>query len=86
MRRMSNRAQVLIRGRAYPVVGTICMDQIMVDIGWEEAYNTDEAVLLGEQGDQQITVADLARWAETIPYEILTAINTRVPRIYRDGP
>jgi len=85
MRRMSNRAQVLVRGRRHPVVGTICMDQIMVDIGWEEAYNTDEVVLLGEQEGLEITVADLARWADTIPYEILTAINTRVPRIYRDG-
>ena len=86
MRRMSNRAQVLIRGKKHPVVGMICMDQIMVNIGWNEAYNTDEAVLLGEQGGEEISISDLATWADTIPYEILTAINTRVPRIYRDSP
>lgn len=81
-RRMSGKAHVLIRGRRYPVVGRICMDQVMVDIGWETAYNGDEVVLLGQQGDQRITLAELARWSDTIPYEVLTTINTRVPRAF----
>ena len=81
-RSMSGKAHVLIRGRRYPVVGRICMDQMMVDIGWETAYNGDEVVLIGEQGDERITVEDLAEWAGTIPYEVLTNINTRVPRLY----
>ncbi len=81
-RAMSNKAEVLIRGRRYPQVGRICMDQMMVNIGWETAYNGDEVVLVGEQGAEQITVEDLAAWAGTIPYEVLTNINTRVPRIY----
>lgn len=81
-RRMSGRAEVLIRGKRYPVVGSICMDQIMVDIGWDEVYNGEEVVLLGRQGTETITVEDLARWAETITYEILTSINLRVTRVY----
>ncbi len=85
-RAMSNKAQVLIRGKRYPQVGRICMDQMMVDIGWDSAYNGDEVVLVGCQGEECITVEDLAAWAGTIPYEILTNINTRVPRVYLDGP
>jgi alanine racemase len=81
-RSMSNRAQVLLRGRREPQVGTICMDQMMVDIEWGEGWNGDEVVLIGEQGDARVTVEELAGWAGTIPYEILTAISERVPRIY----
>ncbi len=81
-RSMSNKAQVIIRGRKYRQVGAICMDQLMVNIEWDSAYNGDEVILLGESGDEKITVEDLAEWAGTIPYEILTNINTRVPRVY----
>ena len=83
--RLSNRGRVLIGGRSYPIVGRVCMDQFMVDIGWDSAYNGDEVVLLGASGDEGITAGDIAEWAETIPYEVLTNINTRVPRIYRGG-
>jgi alanine racemase len=79
---MSNRAQVIIRGKKYPQVGTICMDQIMINLEWDSAYNGDEVILLGKSGSERITVEDLAAWAGTIPYEILTNINTRVPRVY----
>lgn len=82
-RAMSNKAKVLIRGEAHPQVGHICMDQTMINIGDGTAYNGDEVVLLGSQGDKSITVEDLATWAGTIPYEILTNINTRVPRRYK---
>jgi alanine racemase len=81
-RSMSGKAQVLIHGKRYPVVGTICMDQFMVNIDQDSAYNEDEVLLIGEGGDAQITVEELAEWAGTIPYEILTNINTRVPRVY----
>mgnify|MGYP000263729835 CR=1 FL=1 len=81
-RRMSHRTSVLIRGRKYPVVGTISMDQIVVNIESDSAYNGDEVILIGEMDDNAVTCEDLAKWAETIPYEILTNINTRVPRIY----
>ena len=81
-RALSNVARVIIRGRKYPVVGRVCMDQIMVNIEWETAYNGDEVVLLGAAGDETITCEDVAGWAGTIPYEVLTNINTRVPRLY----
>ncbi len=82
-RSLSNKASVLIRGRRYPQVGAVCMDQVMVDIEGDSAYNGDAVTLIGEDGAECITVEDLAQWAGTIPYEILTAINTRVPRVYR---
>jgi alanine racemase len=85
-RSMSNRAQVLIRERKYPVVGRISMDQIVVNIEWETSYNDDEVVLIGEMGSERISVENLAHWAGTIPYEILTNINTRVPRVYKGDP
>jgi alanine racemase len=81
-RALSNVAQVMIRGNRYPVVGRVCMDQIMVNLEWETAYNGDEVVLIGADGGQRITCEDLAEWAGTIPYEVLTNINTRVPRVY----
>ena len=81
-RALSNMAQVIIRGKKYPVVGRVCMDQIMVNLEWDSAYNGDEVVLLGEGGRETIACEDLAEWAGTIPYEILTNINTRVPRVY----
>jgi alanine racemase len=81
-RSMSNKAEVIVRGKRYPVVGHISMDQITINIEWDSAYNGDEVSLIGESGDASITVDDLAEWAGTIPYEILTNINTRVPRVY----
>lgn len=83
-RGMSGKAEVIIRGKRYPVVGRICMDQLMVNIGWETAYNNDEVILLGRDpvSGVSITAEELAVWAGTIPYEILTNINTRVSRVY----
>jgi alanine racemase len=81
---MSGQAEVIVRGKRYPVVGRICMDQLMVNIEWDSAYNNDEVILLGRDGDGiVIACEELAAWAGTVPYEILTNINTRVPRIYR---
>ena len=81
-RSLSNKTQVLIRCRKYPQVGSVCMDQMMVNIESDSAYNGDEVTLIGESGSAAITAQDLADWAGTIPYEILTNINTRVPRVY----
>lgn len=78
-RALSNRARVRLRGREYPVVGRVCMDQMMVDIGRDSAYNGDEVVLLGDG----VTAEELATRAGTIAYEVLTNINTRVPRVHR---
>jgi alanine racemase len=81
-RSLSNKTQVFIRGKKYPQVGRICMDQMMVNIETDSAFNGDEVILIGESGGEAISVQDLADWAGTIPYEILTNINTRVPRVY----
>jgi len=81
-RSMSGKARVIIRNNKYPVVGTISMDQIVVNLEDGSAYHGDEVILMGSDGKNNITCEDLAGWAGTIPYEILTNINTRVPRIY----
>lgn len=82
-RALSNKASVLIRGQRYPVVGRVCMDQTMVNLGSGTAYNGDAVTLLGVDGEERIGAQDLGDWAGTIPYEVLTSINTRVPRVYR---
>lgn len=84
-RALSNRGSVLIRGRKIPIAGTVCMDQFMVDVGDGEAYVGDEAVLIGKQGDQEISLMEVAHLCGTIPYEILCLFNERIPRIYSDG-
>ena len=83
-RLLSNRGEVLIRGRRHPVVGRVCMDQFMVDVGPDTDVRVgDEVVIIGAQGDERITANELAARAQTIPYEILTGITSRVPRRYR---
>jgi alanine racemase len=81
-RSMSGKAMVILRGRRYPVIGAISMDQIVVNLESDSAYSDDEVVLIGEMEGESISCEDLAGWAGTIPYEILTNINTRVPRVY----
>lgn len=82
-RALSNKAKVLIRGQQFPVIGRVCMDQTMVNIADQSAFNGDEVTLLGEdQFGNKLTVEDLSEWAETIPYEVLTSIGNRVPRVY----
>ena len=81
-RSMSHKAKVLLNGKLYPVIGNISMDQIVVNIENDSAYNSDVVILLGSDEKKSITAEDLAEWSGTIPYEILTNINTRVPRIY----
>jgi alanine racemase len=81
-RALSNRSEVIIRGKRYPVVGRVCMDQMMVNLEDGTAYNGDEVILLGETAGASITAEDIADWAGTISYEVLTNINTRVPRVY----
>ena len=85
-RALSSRGQVLVRGQRRQLVGSVCMDQFMVDLGPAgTAYNEDEVVLVGSQQGEAIRAEDLARLAGTIPYEILTGLNQRIPREYRGG-
>ena len=82
-RALSSRGEVLLRGHRRPIAGRVCMDQFMVDLGPDgTAYNEDEVVLVGRRDGQAIRVEDIARQAGTIPYEILTGLNERIPRAY----
>lgn len=82
---LSNRADVLVRGRRARVVGTVTMDYIMIDVGHiPEVRVGDEVTLIGRDGDQIITAEELAKLAGTIPYEITCRLGKRVKRIYVD--
>lgn len=82
-RALSNKGDVLIRGQRHPIVGRVCMDQFMVDLGADgTAYNGDDVVLIGEQGGQRISIEDVAQRSDTIAYELLTRLNERIPREY----
>ncbi|MFM7270625.1 MAG: alanine racemase C-terminal domain-containing protein, partial [Actinomycetes bacterium] len=74
--------EVLIGGERYPIAGTVTMDQLLVDVGDAEIVAGDEVVLIGRQGDQEITAADWASRLDTIPDEIVGGIGPRVPREY----
>ncbi len=80
----SNKAEVLVNGQRCRVLGRITMDQTMVDVSHlAQVSPGDEAVLIGNQGEGTITASELAGWCGTIPWEVMTAITHRVPRIYR---
>ena len=82
-RLLSNKAEVLIQGRRYPQVGTICMDQIMVDLGPDSTIGVGEQVtLIGRDGSESIGAGDLAALTGTISYEILCGVADRVARVY----
>jgi len=81
-RLLSGKGEVLLKGKRYPVVGKICMDQCMVDVGDDSISIGDEAVLLGRQGDEFISADELAEKMGTINYEIICMIGGRVPRVY----
>jgi alanine racemase len=79
--------EVLIGGRRHPIAGIVTMDQLMVDLGDADAAAGDDVVLIGRQGDDEITATEWAERLGTISYEIVTGIGARVPRTYRgEGP
>jgi len=81
-RSLTNKGEVLVRGKRVKQVGTVCMDMTMIDVtdvpGVREG---EEVVLMGDQGEERISADDLAGLCDTIPYEIFCAIGTRVPRV-----
>ena len=83
-RAVSNRAQVLIRGRRCPVLGRVTMDQTIVDVtDVPGVASGDEVVLVGRQGAAEISITEFSVWADSIPYESLCSVTKRVPRIYK---
>ena len=86
LRCLTNRGQVLIGGKRAPVVGRVTMDMTMVDVTDLPEINIgDEVVVLGSQGEDNISAEEVAAWADTINYEIFCALSHRVPRYYQDG-
>jgi alanine racemase len=82
-RLFSNKGRVLINGKSYPIVGRVCMDQSMVDLGTETQIAVGDMVtLLGKNGDYEITCDEWAEKLNTITYEITCQINPRVERVY----
>jgi alanine racemase len=84
---LSNKSNVLIHGKRAQLVGRICMDQFVASTdGIPNVNLNDEVVLIGRQGDSEISAEEVASWAETINYEVTTSLLPRVPRIYiRNG-
>ncbi|UCD15549.1 MAG: alanine racemase [Candidatus Omnitrophota bacterium] len=80
---LSNNAKVIIRGKVFKLAGRVCMDHIMVDIGDREDIKAgDEVILIGKEASHKISACDLASWAKTIPYEIVSRLSLKIPRIY----
>jgi alanine racemase len=86
-RALGNRGHVLVGGQPCPVVGRVCMDQFLIDITDVPGIQPGaEAVVLGQQGAARITASDLAADLGTIPWEVLSGLQARIPRIFhRDG-
>lgn len=80
---LSSKSHVLIDGRRHPVVGQVCMDHTVIELGADSpVVRGNEVTLIGRSEDQWITVTQVAKWAGTIPYEIVTRLNSSLPRIY----
>jgi alanine racemase len=83
-RMLSGKAECLLHGKRFPIVGAICMDECMIDAGDEEVKLGDEVVLIGAQGDEYISARELSEKMNTIPYEVTSMITWRVPRVVVD--
>ncbi len=86
-RQLSNKGFVLCRGHRVPVIGTICMDYLMIDLTEIQSQGKvvhvgEEVVLIGRQDEAEITASELAELIGTIPYEVMTHLGSRVPRVY----
>jgi alanine racemase len=82
-RRLSSRGAMLVRGRRAPILGRVCMDLTMIDVGMIDGVTPgDEVVVFGRQQDREISADDVARLLGTINYEIVSALTSRVARIY----
>src|SRR4029077_19874141 len=81
----SNRGHVLVRGHRAPLVGTVSMDAITVDVtDVEGAAGGDFVTLIGRDGDERVTAEEVGRWSGSISYEALTSLGHRVEMVYRN--
>ncbi len=85
-RALSNRGRVLIKGKSFPIIGRICMDQFMVDISeLPEIKQGDEVTLVGRDGDEYISIEEVADMSYSFNYEFVCDIGKRIPRVYYKG-
>ena len=85
-RNLSNKGYVLIKGKKCPILGRVCMDQFMVDVTGMDVCKGDEVTLIGKEGDEAITVEEMAELAGTFNYEFVCNLGKRIPRVYyREG-
>jgi alanine racemase len=85
-RSLSSRFHVLIHGKKAPILGRVCMDQLMVDVtGIENVKSSDPVVLVGTDGEETITMEQIAAAADSFNYEFVCGISRRVPRRYIQG-
>jgi alanine racemase len=80
--RLANRASVLVRGRRRPIVGSVCMDMIMIDVTGADVSPGDEVTLIGRQGNDEITAREMAAQIGTIPWEVVCRLGARIERHY----
>jgi alanine racemase len=83
--RLAGRGHVLLRGRRRSIVGAVCMDMIMVDVTGEDVSPGDEVVLIGRQGDEEISAREIASVIGTIPWEVVCRLGSRIWRIHVNG-
>ncbi|OGY43286.1 MAG: alanine racemase [Candidatus Buchananbacteria bacterium RIFCSPLOWO2_01_FULL_39_33] len=82
-RKLSNQGYVLVNGQKAPILGRVCMNITIIDItDCGQVIEGDEVVLIGEQGQENITVEQIANWAKTINYEVITRLRESLPRYY----
>ena len=85
-RSLSGKFHVLIRGRKAPILGRICMDQLMVDVtGIPDVTPGDRVTLVGTDGEESISMEEISAVADSFNYEFVCGISRRVPRIYPSG-
>lgn len=84
---LSNKGEVIIKGRRYPIIGRVTMDQLLIDItDFPVVSIGDEVVLIGQEGGEEIAISDWSRWGNTIEYDVYCSITKRVPRNYLNNP
>ena len=83
--RLAGVGEVLVRGRRAPIVGSVCMDSITIDVTAFDVDPGDEVALIGSQGGGRIDAGEMARWIGTVPHEILCRTGSRIARVHAGG-
>jgi len=83
---LSNSSRVIVKNNFFNLIGRVCMDHVMINLGSRYDMKVgDEAVLIGKKNNLQITAEDMAGWAKTIPYEIVSRLSLKIPRLYKNA-